>query len=129
MIIREGSTRALLISMGRLVTFFCQSYLEDINTTNTLASFYILQVFKPERSDGAFLFVKPGFSCWAVSSSLGGERANLSSVNAGQACPAHSRKSIDQDRGLKDWQFKDTKEGKSEWKEEGVGIKCSVHDN
>ena len=86
-----------------------------------IASFYILQVFKLERSDG--------FSCWAVWSSLDGERANLSSVNAGQACPAHSRNSIDQDRGLKDWQFKDTKEGKSEWKEEGVVIKCSVHDN
>ena len=91
-----------------------------------IASFYILQVFKLERSDGAFLFIKPGFSCWAVSSSLDGERANLSSVNEGQACPAHSRNSIDQDRWLKDWQFK---ECKSEWKEEGAVIKCSVHDN
>ena len=103
--------------------------MENLHAINIGASFYILQVFKPERSDGAFLFLKPGFSCWAVWSSLDGERANLSSVHAGQACPAHSRSSIDQDRWLKDWQFKGTKEGKSEWKEEGVVIKCSVHDN
>ena len=89
-----------------------------------IASFYILQVFKPERSDGAFLFMKPSFSCWAVWSSLDGERPFQC-----QASPAHSRNSIDQDRWLKDWQFKDTKEGKSDWKEEGVVIKCSVHDN
>ena len=92
-----------------------------------IASFYILQVFKPERSDGAFLFVKPGFTCWAVWSSLGGEKAFLSSGSAGQPCPAHSRNGISA-RNAKDWQFNDTKEDKSEWKEEGVVIKCAVHD-
>ena len=84
-----------------------------------------------EGSEDKYLFLhsKKFEKRWIVWSSLKGEDGYISSASSGHPCPAHSRNGINTENGFKDWLFDDAKVGNYDWKEGGVEIKCSVHDD
>ena len=92
----------------------------------------IPKVYKLEGSeDNKYLFLnsKNFWLSWIVWSSLKGEEGYIASASSGHPCPAHPRNSINTQYGFNDWLFNAAKESGFHWKEEGVAIKCSVHDN
>jgi len=90
-----------------------------------------LQVYKLEGSDDKYLFLNSeNFQIsWIVWSSLKGEEGYIASASSGHPCPAHSRNRINTKDGFKDSLFNAARGSDFDWKEGGVEIKCSVHNN
>ena len=90
---------------------------------------FSLKVFELEGSSDFYLFVKPGFSTWAIRSNLESAQRFIRSGSAGQACPAHPRNKFSKRGDSKDWGFNKAKEDDDEedWEEGGVVVQCSVH--
>ena len=86
-----------------------------------------------EGSEDKYLFLnnKNFDLSWIIWSSLKGEEGYIASASSGQPCPAHSRNRINprDDGNIKDWLFNDAKGSDFDWKEGGVAIKCSIHDD
>ena len=91
--------------------------------------FFLSQVFKLEGSDDRYLFVKPGKVAWSICPDLKGENWYIRSGNAGPRCPASPESKFNKRWNQNDWSFnKAGEDGKDDWKEGGIIVKCSVHD-
>ena len=84
-----------------------------------------------EGSEDKYLFLnsKKFNLSWIIWSSLKGKEGYISIVSSGQPCPAHSRNGLNTMEGFNDWLFNAAKRRRFDWKEEGVAIKCAVHEN
>ena len=88
-----------------------------------------LKVFKLEGSSDFYLFVKPGYSFWAIRSNLESDQSYIKSGSAGQACPAHPQNKFSKRYDANDWLFNKAKEDddKEDWEEGGVFVQCKIH--
>ena len=90
-------------------------------------SFSFSQVFKLEGAADRYLFVKPGWSSWAIWSDMNGEKVFISSGSAGLRCPASPESRSSKRVDINDWLFNKAGEDDAEdWEEGGVVVQCTA---
>ena len=89
-----------------------------------------MKVFKLEGSPDFYLFVKAGYTNWAIWLNLKAEKMFIRSGSAGQACPAHPRNKFNKRYNLDDWSFKKLEEDATgDFEEGGVVVQCTAHEH